>query len=149
MAFRFPLKALHRLRAIYERREGQRLAVLTHQLLTAQKQLAALKQGQSEEAGSLSMNLQRGMTGAEVQFQVVCSAARLKRIKLVAQLVESLSRQREGQLAEYRQARQNLEVITRLYERQLAAYRRTQARRDQQQASDLFLIRSQTPNHGQ
>ena len=149
MAFRFPLKALQRLRAIYERREGQRLAAVTLQLFTAQKQLATLKLGQTNEAGSLSKSLQLGMTGAEVQFQVVCSASRLKRIKVLAQLVESLSRQREGQLAEYREARQNLEVITRLYERQHAAYRRTQARREQQQATDMFLIRSQTPAQGQ
>ena len=149
MAFRFPLKALQRLRAIYERREGQRLAALTLQLFSAQKQLAALKQGHIEEAGSLSKNLQLGMKGAEVQFQVACSRARLRRIKLAAQLVESLSRQRDGQLAEYRQARQNLEIIKRLYERQLAAYRSTQARREQQQATDMFLIRSQTPSDGQ
>ena len=149
MAFRFPLKALQRLRAIYERREGQRLAAVTLQLFAAQKQLAALKQGQIEEAGSLSKGLKRGMTGAEVHFQVICSASRLKRIKALAQLVESLSRQREGQLAEYREARQNLEVITRLYERQLAAYRRAQARREQRQASDMFLICSQTPAEGQ
>ena len=149
MAFRFPLKALQRLRAIYERREGQRLAVVTLQLFAALKQLAALKQGWIEEAGSLSKSLKRGMTGAEVQFQVICSASRLKRIKALAQLVESLSRQREGQLAEYGEARQNLEVITRLYERQLAAYRRAQARREQQLATDTFLIRSQTPAEGQ
>jgi len=149
MAFRFPLKALQRLRAIYERREGQRLAVLTQQLFTAQKQLAALKQGQIEEAGSLTKSLRVGMTGAEVQFQVACSAARLKRIMVAARLVESLSRDRERQLAAYRQARQNLEVITRLHERQLAAYRRDQARREQQQATDMFLIRSQTPHDGQ
>lgn len=149
MAFRFPLKALQRLRAIYERREGQRLAAVTLHLFTAQKQLAALKQGQIEGAGSLSKSLQRGMTGAEVQFQVVCSAVQVKRIKMLAQLVESLSRQREGQLAEYREARQNLEVITRLYERQLATYRRTQARREEQQATDMFLIRPQTPAEGQ
>jgi flagellar export protein FliJ len=149
MAFRFPLKALQRLRAIYEQREGQRLAVFTHQLVTTQKQLAALKAEELEEAGSLAKSLQQGMTGAEVRFRVVCAAARLRRIKAVTQLVESLSRQREGQLAEYRQARRNLEIITRLYERQLAAYRRTQARRDQQQATDMFLIRSQAPHDGQ
>jgi len=149
MAFRFPLRALQRLRAIYERREGQRLAALTQQLFNAQKQLAALRQGQIEEAGSLSKGLQAGMTGVEVQFQVVRSAARLKRIKLASQLVETLSRQRAGQVAEYRQARQNLEIITRLYEQQLAAYRRTQARREHQQATDTFLIRFQTAGDGQ
>lgn len=149
MAFRFPLKALQRLRAIYERREGQRLGALTHQLIAAQKQLTMLKQGRLDDAGSLAKRLQGGMTGAEVQFQVVCSSVRLSRMKAVAQFVENLSQQRDRQLIEYRQARQKLEVITRLYERQLAAYWRTQARRDQQQATDLFLIRSQTTNDRQ
>lgn len=149
MAFRFPLKALQRLRAVYERREGQRLGTLTHQLTAAQKQLATLKQGRLEDAGSLAEGLQRGMTGAEVHFQVMCSFARLRRIKSAAQVVESLTQQRERQLIEYRQARQKLEVITRLYQRQFAAYRRTQARRDQQQATDMFLMRSQPANDGQ
>jgi hypothetical protein len=55
-----------------------------------------------------------------------------------------VNQQRERQLIEYRQARQKLEVMERLYERQLFAHRRTQARRDQQQATDLFLICSNT-----
>jgi flagellar export protein FliJ len=149
MAFRFPLKALRRVRAIYERREGQRLEALTHHLTHLQKQLATLRQGHLDGAGSLARGLQEGMTGAELQFQVVCSFVRLRRIKAVAQVVESVSQQRQRQLIEYRQARQKLEVIERLYERQLSAYRRTQARRDQQQATDLFVIRSQTANYGQ
>jgi len=149
MAFRFPLRALWRVRVLYERREGQRLGALTHRLISAQKQLAALKQGRLEEAGSLAKNLQHGMTGAEVQFQVVCSSLLLGRIKAAAQVVEGVSQLRQRQLIEYKQARQKLEVIERLYERQLAAYRRTQARRDQQQATDMFLIRFQTADEGQ
>jgi len=149
MAFRFPLRALRRVRASYERSEGQRLGAVTHRLISAQKQLATLKQSRLEEAGALAKSLKQGMTGAEVQFQVVCSSLRLRRIKAAAQVVESVSQQRERQLIEYRRARQKLEVIERLYERQLAAYRRTQARRDQQQATDMFLLRSQTTDEGQ
>jgi flagellar export protein FliJ len=149
MAFRFPLKALWRVRAIYERREGQRLETLTHHLLYLQNQLASLRQGRLEEAGSLAKSLQEGMTGAELQFQVVCSLLRLRRIEAVAQVVESVKEQHQRQLIEYRQARQKLEVVERLYERQLSAYRRTQVRRDQQQATDLFLICSQTANNDQ
>ena len=148
MAFRFPLKALWRLRAIYERREGQRLVTLTHHLIHAQKQLAALRQGRLEEAGSVAKSLQGGMTAAELQFQVVCSIVRLRRIDAVAQVVESLSQQHQRQLIEYRQARQKLEVIKRLYDRRLSAYRRAQARRDQQEATNLFLICSQTTDGG-
>jgi len=149
MAFRFPLKALQRVRAIYERREGQRLGALTHQLTYAQKQLITLKRGRVEEARALAKGLQQGMSGAEVQFQVVVSCQRSRRITAVAQIVDDLNRQHERQLIAYRQARQNLEVIERLHERQLAAYRRTQARRDQQQATDAFLLRYQTADDGQ
>jgi flagellar export protein FliJ len=148
MAFRFPLKALWRVRAIYERRERQRLEALTQHLIHAQKQLAALRQDHLEEAGSLTKNLQEGMTGAELHFQVVCSMVRLRLINSAAQVVESVSLQHQRQLIEYRQARQKVEAMERLYDRQLSAYRRTQARRDQQQATDLFLIRPQTSNDG-
>jgi flagellar export protein FliJ len=148
MAFRFPLKALWRVRAIYERREGQRLEAITHRLIHVQKQLVSLRQGRLEEAGSLAKSLKEGMTGAELRFQVVCSILRLRRINAVAQVVESVSQQHQRQLVEYRQARQKLEVMERLYQRQLSAYRRTQARRDQQQATDLFLICSQSTNDG-
>lgn len=94
-------------------------------------------------------SLQQGMTGAELQFQVACSFLRLKRITAVAQVVENVSQQRQRQLIEYRQARKKLEVLERLYERQLSAYRRTQARREQQQATDMFLIRPRTADDGQ
>jgi flagellar biosynthesis chaperone FliJ len=122
---------------------------LTNQLAFAQKQLATLKQGRLDEAGAVAQGLQRGITGAEVQFQLVSSSLRLRHIKAATQVVESLSRQRQRQMIEYRQARQKLEIIERLRERQLASYRRARARRDLQQATDMFLIRSQTANDGQ
>jgi len=148
MAFRFPLNALRRVRAIYERRERQRLELLAHHLVRAQKQLVALKQGRLEEADSLAKSMKEGMTAAEVQFHVACSVVRLRHINAVAEVVESVSQQHQRQLNEYKQARQKLEVMERLYQRQLSAYRRAQARRDQQQATDLFLIRPQTTNDG-
>jgi len=148
MAFQFPLKALQRVRAIYERRERQRLELLTHHLVHAQKQLAALRQGRLEEAGALAKTMKEGMTAAELQFQVACSIVRLRRINAATQVVDSVSKQHQRQLMEYRQARQKLEVMDRLHQRLLSAYRRTQARRDQQQATDLFLICSQKANEG-
>ena len=148
MAFRFPLKALWRVRAIYERREGQRLEALTHHLIRVQKQLGTLRQSRLEEASSLAQSMKKGMTAGELQFQVVCSIVRLRHINAVAQVVESVCQQHKKQLIEYRQARQKLEVIERLHERQLSAYRRIQARRDYQQATDLFLICPPTANDG-
>jgi flagellar export protein FliJ len=149
MAFRFPLKALWRVRSIYERRERQRLEALTQHLIHAQKELATLREGRLEHAGSLAKSLKEGMTGAELQFQVVCSTVRQRRINASAKVVEDLSQQHKRQLIKHSQARQKTETIEALYERQLSTYRRTQARHDQQQATDLFLICSQSANEGQ
>lgn len=149
MAFRFPLKALWRVRAVYERREGRRLEALTRHLINAQKQLTALRRDRLEGAESLEKSLEQGLSGAELQFQVVCSIVHQKRINVVAQVVESVSQQHQRQLIEYKRARQKVEVMERLYQRQLSAYRTTQTRRDHQEATDLFLICSQTANDGQ
>ena len=148
MAFRFPLKALWRVRSIYERRERQRLEILVHHLIQAQKELAALRQDRLKQAGSLTKSLKEGMTGAELQFQVVCSILCQRRINAATKVAEDVSQQHKAQMIKYRQARQKVEVMERLYQRQLAAYRRTQARRDQQQATDLFVIRPQPVNDG-
>ena len=149
MAFRFPLKALWRVRAVYERHEGRRLEALTRHLIYVQKQLSTLRKNRLARAESLEKSLLQGLSGAELQFQVVCSIMCEKRINAVAQVVESVSQQHQKQLVEYRRARQKLEVMERLYQRQLSAYRTTQTRRDHQEATDLFLICSQTANDGQ
>ena len=149
MAFRFPLQALWRVRAIYERREAQRLAVLANQLASAQRELAALKQEQLKEADCLAKNLERGMRSGELQFQVACSSRLESRIDVVSKLIENMRQRRQQQLMLYRHARQKLEVVARLYDRQLSAYRRETERREQQQATELFLIRSLTVGDGQ
>ena len=149
MAFRFPLNPLWRVRSIYERRERQRLEVITHHLIHMQRQLIALRQDRLQQAGSLVKSLKQGMTGAELQFHVACSTARQRRITATTQAIEDLSEQHKRQLLKYQQARQKVQVMERLYDRQLFAYRRTQIRRDQQQATDLFLVSFQTVNDGQ
>ena len=76
MAFRFPLKALWRVRAIYERRERPASRGPDPPPDSHAKATRTLRQGRLEQAGSLAKSLQKGMTGAELQFQVVCSIVR-------------------------------------------------------------------------
>jgi flagellar export protein FliJ len=148
MAFRFPLQALRRVRSIYERRERQRLEILVQRLAQAEKELAALRKVRLEQAGALAKSLKEGMSGAELQFQVVCSTLCQRRISVAVQRADDVSQQHQRQLTVYRQARQKTEVMERLYQRYLSSYRRTQTRREQQQATDLFVICSQTANDG-
>lgn len=149
MGFRFPLKALLRVRRIFEQQERRRLEAIARRLVYAQKQLAALKKARVEEAGLLVRGMKEGMTGAELHFHAARAAARERLVSLAVQAVENLNRQRQAQLAAYKRARQDVEVIERLRERQLSAFRRGQARKDQQQANDMFLVLSQSSNDGQ
>jgi len=149
MGFRFSLKALLRVRGIYERRERQRLESIARRLVYAQRQLAALRKRKLEETGSLAKGLEAGMSGAELHFQTACFTAHERLCNMAAQAVEDLRKQHQGQLAVYQRVRKDLEVIERLRERQLYAYRKNQVRKDQQQANDLFLVRYQTVNAGQ
>ena len=149
MAFRFRLKALWRIRAIYEKQELLRLEAITQLHVQMKAQLAALKKDELEKAAALAERLKGGITGADLQIDVVCTAVRQKRMNAAARLVEELNQQVQKQLARYQQARQKLEVITRLRERQLSAYQRDEARRDQQQATDQFLLLPGTARDGQ
>ena len=105
MGFRFSLKALLRVRGIYERRERQRLELIARRLVYAQRQLAALRKRRFEETGSLVRGLEAGMTGAELHFQTACSTAHERLCKVATQAVEDLRKQHKGQLAVYQRVR--------------------------------------------
>jgi len=141
MAFRFPLRALLRLRQGYERREQLRLQILTRELHQARQRLETLNQEQTAARKQLEESLRAGMAGAELHFEVACAAERAKHHKALAEQSVKLAAQRENQLGIFRRAQQQRKVVESLRDRQYELYRRIQARRAQQQMDELFLFR--------
>jgi flagellar FliJ protein len=141
MAFRFPLQAVLRLRQGYERRERLRLEALAAQIALVLSQLSVLEHQSLVARQRATQMLLEGMAGSELHFEALRSAAFAgRRVGLLERLAE-LERQHRAQQLAYQEARRQKEVIDSLRSRQLGIFRLQQARREQQQLDELFLMR--------
>lgn len=144
MSFRFPLQPVLRLRKSYEQLERQRLETITHQLTQLREQSANLKIEQAAAAERLAKAMEKGLTSVELQFEVACSQAREVRQAILAKDIAAVAQQRQSQIVAFRRARQKRQILENLRIRQLESYEQIEARREQQQLDDMFLIRLQT-----
>ena len=140
MPFCFSLQAVLRFRESFERRERQRLQAITREAVKAQQQREQAKLDRGNALVQLQKKLRQGMTTMEMQFELACDRARLRRIAVLHQQASKLEDLRRRQLEVYRKAQQQRKILENLRERQLAAYRLVQSRREQQQMDDRFLI---------
>jgi flagellar FliJ protein len=140
MPFRFSLQAVLRCRESFERRERQRLEVITREVIKARQQREHAKLERANALGLLQKKLRQGMTAVEMQFELACDRARVRRIVTWNDQVSKLEDLRRRQLEIFRHAQQQRKILENLRDRQLAAYRLVQVRRTQQQMDDRFLI---------
>jgi len=140
MPFRFSLQAVLRCRESFERRERQRLEVVTRELFKAQQQREQAKLDRANALVQMQKKLRQGITMAEMQFELACDRARIRRIATIKDHLAKLEDLRRRQLEVFRKAQQQRKILENLREHQLAAYRLVQDRRAQQQMDDRFLI---------
>jgi len=140
MPFRFSLQAVLRCRESLERRERQRLQVITREVVRAQQQREKVKLDRANALCQFQKKLHQGMTAVEMQFELACDCARVRRIAACHDQVVKLEDLRRRQLEIFHHAQQQREILENLRDRQLAAYRLLQARRTQQQLDDRFLM---------
>ena len=140
MPFRFSLQAVLRCRESFEHRERQRLQVITREMLKAQQRQDEAKSERITCLAQFHTKLQQGMSAVEMQFELSCDRARVRRIAALSEQFAKLETLRRRQIEAFRKAQQQRKILENLRERQLAAYRVVQARREQQQMDDRFLI---------
>jgi flagellar FliJ protein len=140
MPFRFSLQAVLRCRESFEQRERQRLQLVTRELVKAQQQREDAKRDRANAQVQLRNKLHEGMTAMEMQFELACDHARLRRIGVLSDQLAKLEDLRQRQLDMFRKAQQQHKILENLRARQLAAYQLIQTRREQQQMDDRFLI---------
>ena len=140
MPFRFSLQAVLRWRESFERRERQRLEVVTRELVKAQQQQEQAKVNRANALVQAQKKLLQGMTAAEMQFELACDRTRARRIAVCNEQVNKLEDLRRRQIEVFRKAQQQRKILDNLRERQLAAYQLVQARRTQQQMDERYLI---------
>jgi flagellar biosynthesis chaperone FliJ len=84
--------------------------------------------------------LREGMNTMEMRFELAGDHARRRRIALLTEHSIKLEDLRRRQLEVFRKAQQQRKILENLRERQLSAYQLIQARREQQEMDDRFLI---------
>ena len=140
MPFRFSLQAVLRCRESFERRERQRLQMITREVVKAQQQRDQAKVDRDTSLSEFQKTLHKGMNVMEMQFELATDRARLRRIAALNDHHSKLEDLRRRQLEVFRKAQQQRKILENLRERQLAAYELIQTRREQQEMDDRFLI---------
>jgi flagellar FliJ protein len=140
MPFRFSLQTVLRCRESFERRERQRLQMITREVVKAKQQRDQAKVDRATSLAEFQKRLHEGMNVMEMQFELACDRARLRRIAALNDHFAKLEDLRRRQLEVFRKAQQQRKILENLRERQLAAYQLLQARREQQQMDDRFLL---------
>ncbi len=141
MPFQFTLAPLLRLRESLEKAELQRLRMMAMQVAQVRVEIESLDCEIEAARRQLLEQAATGISGAELNMAALLeSSRREQRLRLVAKL-DVLEQARRNQQSRYTEVRQQREIVSNLWNRQFSAYQREQARRDQQQADEFFLIR--------
>jgi flagellar export protein FliJ len=141
MPFHFTLAPLLRLRESLEKAELQRLRMMAMQVAQARVEIESLDCEIETARRQLLEETATGISGAELNMAALLEASRREyRTRLVAKL-NVLEQARRKQQSRYAEVRQQREIVSNLRKRQLSAYLREQARHDQQQVDEFFLIR--------
>lgn len=141
MAFRFPLEVLLRVRQGQQRQQEARLREANLRVAVLSRQIKDAQDGLEDIERRRQPQMESGISGAELQFDVLCRAVLMeRRHTLEKQLSEAKALRGFCQEA-FQQARRKREVVDTLRRHQLQGYEQEEARQDQRRLDDLFLLR--------
>jgi len=141
MAFRYSLQAILRLRQSLERQEEQRLFAIAAIVGRLRGEIEWIEEIRLEARRSALARLMQAGLGAELQFASVCDEAYARRQDQLQRDMQTAEKKRVEQLRIYQMARQKRETFEGLRDRQEAVYKLDAARREQQRADEMFLVR--------
>jgi flagellar export protein FliJ len=141
MPFRFPLQALLHLRQAVEHQQELRLRAANQQVARVRHALEQIDDRIGQTHFLSSEYLIQGTTGAELLFLETSEAALHSQRREVQQELQRCQHVRDQQERAFRQARRERETFETLRSQQLRDYLLDQARREQRQLDDLFLMR--------
>lgn len=141
MAFHFSLRALLRLRESVEKAELLRLQKIAAQAVQLRLEIESIDGEIRIRRQELLNQAANGISGAELHLASLMEAGRQQSRTQMLTKLEEVEQLRKKQQLRYTHAHQQRETLSNLRERQLSVYMREQARREQQQVDELFLIR--------
>jgi flagellar export protein FliJ len=141
MPFRFPLASVLKVREDLEHRELLMLERKYSELAAAQSAYWQAQQALTDERKRQQQELMEGTTAVQLQTGIEYSTyLEQQRRILELKLLEAQSRLREQQEI-YWKARQERDVLQELRKQQFQKYSQEEAKREQSERDELFLIR--------
>jgi len=141
MPFRFPLQSLLRFRRSVERHEQTQLEIANQRVADMRGKIERLEQSRDLRNESQRHGLNEGITGAELQFDLLCDGALASYRRDLEKELGQLEKLRDQQYEILRRARLQREILESVRDGQLREYRAQKIRRDQRSLDDLFLMR--------
>jgi flagellar export protein FliJ len=141
MAFRFSLDPLLRFRRSLEHQEQERLAKASARVAEVEMQVEELSSALGNFAEREAGQMQSGMTGAEIQFDLLCRSAMLRRREELQTELVCREELRAVCREALQKARRERETLDSLREQQLNTYLQEEKRREQRRMDDTFLLR--------
>lgn len=148
MAYQFRLRALLRLRRIYEQRERMRLSLLHASRQRARDECDTVARERLDDFERLEERLELGMPGRDFQARQAELHLKAEHQQGLADLLEALQVQILQQTTAFQQAQTKRKMLESMDERERQAYELIQARREQQRIDDLFASRRRRPSSG-
>lgn len=140
MAFRFSLEAVLHLRQSLEHQQELRLRAANQQVARIRRMTEQMENQVRQMHAQQSNSLHAGTTAAEMRFSLECEATLQSQRLLLQGEAQRLERLRDQQQKIFQQARRERETIESLRDRQRSTYEREQARREQRQLDESFLL---------
>jgi len=141
MPFRFPLQSLLRFRQSMERHEQTQLEIANQKVADMRGKIESLEESRDLRNEHQRHGLNVGLTGAELQFDLLCNSAVANYRKDMEKELAQLEKLRDQQYDVFRQARLHREILESVRDGQLREYRAEKIRREQRSLDDLFLMR--------
>ncbi|MGH9398289.1 MAG: flagellar export protein FliJ [Terriglobia bacterium] len=141
MAYQFSLRALLRIRRIYEQRERMRLTLLNASRARLRNEYDEAGRQRVQGFEELEQRLEEGMSGAEFQFEEASLQRAANRQRELSALIEALELQVRKQVEVFRESQMKRKILDSLSERERLAYQQVEDRREQQRIDDLFTRR--------
>src|SRR5450631_897484 len=141
MPFQFSLATVLRLRENLEHTELLTLEKRYSELALAQGRLWEAEQNIIRAAESRQLELSRGTTAIQLQLAIEEESQMRQQRDALLQKLQEAQRVLREQLAIYWKARQKRDILQELRKQKFDVYQRTQAKLEQRERDELFLLR--------
>jgi flagellar export protein FliJ len=140
MPFRFPLDPLLRVRQGQERQRELLLQEANFRVSALRQQIEDTHRG--IEAIRACRQMQLTASASELHFDELCRSVLLDQARQLAKELAEAELLQQSRLADFQRARQRREVVETLRHQQAEIYHQEEARRQQRQLDELFLVQS-------